>query len=68
VETPDTLAARIGGVDAAMKRHVLSVGVAAVALSPAPAEASQLVFDCGTAFENLCRVRPDGTGLRRARA
>ena len=44
-----------------MKRHVLSVGVAAVALSAAPADASQLVFDCG---ENLCRARPDGSGPR----
>ena len=33
VEAPDTLAARIGGVDAAMKRHVSSVGVAALLLA-----------------------------------
>ncbi len=38
--------------------------MAALALSAAPAQASQLVFDCGTAFENLCRARPDGSGQR----
>jgi hypothetical protein len=36
----------------------------AVALAAAaPAAADQLAFDCGPDFANLCRARPDGTGL-----
>lgn len=34
-------------------------------LVAAPAAADQLAFGCGQGFENLCRARPDGTGLER---
>jgi Tol biopolymer transport system component len=39
---------------------VLALGLAATT----PAAADQLAFDCGRAFENLCRARPDGSGLQ----
>jgi Tol biopolymer transport system component len=39
---------------------VLAIGLVAAT----PAAADQLAFDCGRAFENLCRARPDGSGLQ----
>ena len=61
MQAADTLAANgIRAVKAALKRHLLlSLGVALL-IPAAPADASQLVFGCGSAFENLCRASPDG--------
>jgi hypothetical protein len=45
-----------------MRRAPLGILLALAATSPAAAD--QIAFDCGTAFEDVCRARPDGTGLR----
>jgi hypothetical protein len=65
VQAADTLAANgVGAVKAALKRHLIpSLGVALL-VAAAPADASQLVYGCGSAFENLCRASPDGKRVR----
>jgi hypothetical protein len=45
--------------------RVALVALALAVLVAAPASADQLVFGCGQGFENLCRSRPDGSGLQR---
>jgi hypothetical protein len=43
--------------------RVAFLAVTLALLAAAPASAGQLAFACGQGFENLCRARPDGTGL-----
>jgi Tol biopolymer transport system component len=45
-----------------MRAGLLAVLLALVAAAPAAAD--QIVFACGDGYANLCRARPDGTGLQ----
>jgi hypothetical protein len=46
-----------------MRAALAALALALVLVTPASAD--QLVFGCGQGFENLCRARPDGSGLQR---